>query len=132
MREENRPKSKVELSKYKERVELLSREAKKTYETLQGLCNEILFTQDLNSIEKTPPDIDDISEILLHQVSKKVIEHLNHTQSLLIAFEEYSEMLEKSFSPANLRGKEDDFPDTLTTNPGIRRGTHDKDRKYDR
>ena len=95
-----------ELSKHKDRVELLSREAKKTHETLQGLCNEILFAQDLNSIEKTPPDIDGISEILLHQVSKKVIEHLNHTQSLLIAYEEYSEMLERSFSPTNLRGRE--------------------------
>jgi len=109
-----------ELLKHKERVDLLSKEVKKTCKALQGLCNEILFAQDSNSIENASSEIDGISDILLHQVSKKVIEHLDRTRSLLDSYEEYSEMLETTFSPAELKDGGDNFLNPLSVNKNVR------------
>lgn len=109
-----------ELLKHKERVDIFSRKVKKTCETLQGLCNEILFDHDPISIDKDQSDVNSISEILLFQVSKKVNEHLNRTRLLLNAYEEYSEMFDKTFTPAELSVGGDSIPNTISVNKNIR------------
>ncbi|UCG68813.1 MAG: hypothetical protein JSV09_13605 [Thermoplasmata archaeon] len=105
-----------ELLERKKRVDFLSREARRTHEALQGLCNEIIFVQGFVSVEKAAPEINNLSEILMHQLSKKVMEHLTNTRSLLMAYEEYSGMLERAISAPELRDKEHNIPDTLPVN----------------
>lgn len=81
--------SQKELLKYKERIDQLSHEAKESYEKLQELCNEILFTQNLELSENIPTDIDNLTENLLHVLIVRIIEDVNRSHSLLSAYEEY-------------------------------------------
>lgn len=103
-----------ELRKHKERVDLLSRDVKKTCKALQGLCNEIISAQDPESNKNKLSGIDNISEILLFQVSKKVNDHLNRTRYLLDAYDEYMEMLDRRFfsDELNVNG---DYPFHITS-----------------
>lgn len=87
-----------ELLKHKERVDVLYRDVKKNCEIIQGLCNEILFIHDPSSHENNISGVEDITEILLYHIGKKVNEHLNRTRFLLDAYEEYSEILNRRTS----------------------------------
>lgn len=79
------------LIRHKKRVDFLSVKAKKSYETLMNLCNEISAVEDLSLVEDCSSEADKLIYIL----SGRIIDHLNHTHSLLSAYEEYSKMLEE-------------------------------------
>lgn len=91
-----------ELFKQKEKINSLSKDAKKSYKTLMNLCNEISHAEDLRLVEHSSSGTDNLIFIL----SDRVIEHLTYTHSLLSAYRDYSKTLEKLIFEAKLLKKD--------------------------
>ena len=100
--------SQEELLKYKKRVDSLSEKTKESHKLLMGLCKEISFAKNLNSIDKSSSEADNLADNLIYGLSERIIDHLTYTNSLLSVYEEYSRMLEKLIPQAKT-GKEEGY-----------------------
>ena len=89
------------LTRHKKRVDFLSEKAKKSYKTLMNLCDQISSVEDLSLVENSSSEADKLIYIL----SERIMDHLNHTHSLLLAYEEYSKMLEGLIPQVKMRKK---------------------------
>jgi hypothetical protein len=86
-----------ELIAQKKKVDILSKKAKKSYETLMDLCNEMSLTKDLNIVKNVSSETDNLLDNLVYVLSDRIANHLTYSHSFVSAYEEYSEMLEKLF-----------------------------------
>jgi hypothetical protein len=86
-----------ELIAQKKKVDILSKKAKKSYETLMDLCNEMSLTKDLNIVKNVSSETDNLVDNLVYVLSDRIANHLTYSHSFVSAYEEYSEMLEKLF-----------------------------------
>ena len=92
-----------ELLRHKGRIDFLSKNTKESHESLVGLCNEINFAKNVDSVEDSSSKADNLIYIL----SQNMMDHLASIQSLLSAYKEYSELLETSISQSITREKRD-------------------------
>ncbi len=84
-----------ELIVQKEKVDILSKKARRSYNKLMDLCNEISFARDLNIDKSVSSETDDLADNLIYVLNDRIANHLTHSYSFISAYEEYSEMLEK-------------------------------------
>jgi hypothetical protein len=98
----NEPLTKEEILRQKEKVDALSAEAKESYKFLMRICNGISLAENLDVDGNKLSKIDNLVYIL----KDNLVDHLTSLSSLVSAYEEYSEMLERSNPQIkNIEGK---------------------------
>lgn len=85
----------------KKKVDFLSIKARESNELLMQLCKEISFAENLSSEKNNQSEADHLIYIL----STRIINHLTYTHQLILAYKEYSKMLEKLNLQVIMRAK---------------------------